>query len=338
MVTIEEERVERTARYLKRVAGVKASRDAAAIDTARLMRFLTGAYSFSYIRLDGGRRLLFSAIGEARPSAVARHAEILAEATGVSAVYLVDDLTKTGFDKLVAAGASFVSPGRHVHIPDVAVHFGERFARVGDDTMTEAPAGKLGPTAQAMVIRRILGLDDGRVPSMGLASALRVRSMTALNAAREIEAAGLAERGRHGHVGSMDFAASGRRLFDLALPLLHSPVVLRQHYGGVGTVTRGRVGGESALARRTLLADPSVPVRATSRSERRGFVLRTQLLPCREAEADLTVEVWRYDPDATAWQDELVDPVSLHLQFRDHPDERLAIAAHELLEAALPVT
>lgn len=86
--------------------------------------------------------------------------------------------------------------------------------------------------------------------------------------------------------------------------------LLRQHCG-VGTVSRGHVGGEGALARRTMLGDPSVPIRA---------------------------KVWRYDPDTTARQDEIVDPISLHLQFRDHPDERLAITAHELLQAELPVT
>jgi hypothetical protein len=34
------------------------------------------------------------------------------------------------------------------------------------------------------------------------------------------------------------------------------------------------------------------------------------------------------------WRGEIVDQVSLHLEFRHHPNERVAKAAHELLETA----
>jgi hypothetical protein len=42
--------------------------------------------------------------------------------------------------------------------------------------------------------------------------------------------------------------------------------------------------------------------------------------------ADALIETWRYDPH-TLSRGETVDPLSLHAQFWDHADERVAQAA-----------
>ena len=42
-------------------------------------------------------------------------------------------------------------------------------------------------------------------------------------------------------------------------------------------------------------------------------------------------DVWWYDPDIVSGARE-VDVLSLYLQFRDNPDERLEAAAEQLLE------
>ena len=52
------------------------------------------------------------------------------------------------------------------------------------------------------------------------------------------------------------------------------------------------------------------------------------------ATADALLEVWRYDPRSLG-DDRIVDPLSLYAQFWDHPDERIAIAADELLQDVL---
>lgn len=45
------------------------------------------------------------------------------------------------------------------------------------------------------------------------------------------------------------------------------------------------------------------------------------------------METWSYDPKVLAKREDLVDPLSLYLSL-DLRDERMAIAAEELLEAA----
>lgn len=47
--------------------------------------------------------------------------------------------------------------------------------------------------------------------------------------------------------------------------------------------------------------------------------------------AGVEVETWAYDPGALTRGD-VVDKLSLYLSLRDHPDERVGIAAAELLE------
>jgi hypothetical protein len=298
------------------------------------MIFLRNTYAFSTIVIDGLPHVaLAPGDGPVSATAVSKHREILAERLRLPTIYLVPEITKPGLRKLVDADIPFIVPRRHLHLPGRVIEIGNRFAHVVDDLMRPSNPGALTPTAQAMVIRRILKLDQGNVPSMFLASDLRVRSQTSLKASKEIVAAGLAIRGPHGRSGSLEFVSDGRDLFERALPLLQSPLVLTQHYCGSGQVKGRLVGGETALGRQTLLGEPRVPVFATGRKDRMGIGYRSGLERCLEVDADYTVDVWRYSPDATS-NGEIVDPVSLYLQFRDHPDERVSKAASDILEAA----
>jgi hypothetical protein len=305
------------------------------VDLRPMMSFLKTSYGFVPTEIDGAAHVFFSPVGEACSAKAARkHGALIAAQLGRAAVYMPETITKPGLEKLLDVDVAFVVPGRHLHLPGRVTEIGTRFEHVVDAPMTPSSPGALGPTAQAMLIRHLLRRDEGHVPSMMLAAALGVTSMTSLAAANELVAADLARRARSGHVGSLDYVSSGRDLFERALPLLQSPVLLTQRYSGEGVVKRYMQGGETALARMTNLAEPSVPVFATSRRNRLGVAQRFDLQPCHRGDADMTFEVWRYAPEATGWPRDLVDPLSLHLQFKNHPDERVASAAKELLETA----
>jgi hypothetical protein len=334
MDDVVQKQAQKAARHIARTTGatVRISGD---VDLRPMMGFLKTSYDFVPMEFDGAAHVFFSPVVEA-PSAKAvhKHGALIAAQLGRAAMYMPETITKPGLEKLVGLDVAFVVPGRHLHLPGRVTEIGTRFEHVVDEPMTPPAPGALGPTAQAMLIRHLLRNDEGPVPSMMLAASLGVTSTTALTAANELIAAGLARRTTSGHVGSLDYVLSGRDLFERALPLLQSPVLLTQHYSGAGVVKWYMQGGETALARLTNLAEPSVPVFATSRRNRLGVAQRFDLESCHRADADMTFEVWRYAPEATRWPGDLVDPLSLHLQFRNHPDERVAIAAKELLETA----
>ena len=51
----------------------------------------------------------------------------------------------------------------------------------------------------------------------------------------------------------------------------------------------------------------------------------------KDEEPNFAIDVWWYDPDIVSGARE-VDVLSLYLQFRDNPDERLEAAAEHMFE------
>jgi hypothetical protein len=321
----------KAAKHIARATGLEAS-VGSRVECGGLPRFLSNGYSFLTIMIDGQRCVVFSPRSDnARALTVSKHTKTLIKYFGSPVIYLLPEVTRPGLQRLIEASVPFVVPGSHVHLPGQVVEIGNRFTNIIDDLMRPRLPGKLGPTAQAMLVRRILRLDVGRVPSMGLAAALQVNPVTSLAAANELIQAKLAVHGRSKQAGSIEFVAHGRELFERALPLMQSPLILRQHYRCFEPPKWLHVGGETALSQLTNLGQPRVPVFVASRRQRRGVSMVSGLERCLEADADVTVEVWGYSPYAISRQAELVDPLSLHLQFREHPDERVAMAAAALM-------
>jgi hypothetical protein len=152
------------------------------------------------------------------------------------------------------------------------------------------------------------------------------------SAKRELESAGACESVRDGRARPLEFALRGRELWDQVLRFL-SPPDLMQHW--VQWERPGRpalLAGMSALSRLSTIQDAPKSTYAISR---RGYqsVLEQGILhecPGRD-EANVLVEVWRYDPQRLA-NGEMVDPLSLYLSLRDSPDERVQQQLQRILE------
>ncbi|MDP3176480.1 MAG: hypothetical protein Q8M76_01165, partial [Spirochaetaceae bacterium] len=124
-----------------------------------------------------------------------------------------------------------------------------------------------------------------------------------------------------------------RELWDQAAARLQSPVRKVRTVGiPFPQQFPARLAGESALSLYTDLSSPRVQRLAVA-SANWNQLVRDHGLLSREAgdpHGD-EVETWGYDPAALA-TDTIVDRLSLHLSTRDHPDERVAQAAEQLLE------
>ena len=97
-------------------------------------------------------------------------------------------------------------------------------------------------------------------------------------------------------------------------------------------VNKLKMSGETALAERTSMTPPFLQVCATTQARWKALRSKQGLeAVAREEEADIAVEVWRYDP-AILSDTTVVDSLSLYAQFHNHPDERISAAADTLLE------
>jgi len=227
---------------------------------------------------------------------------------------------------LIAQRLAFLVPGAQLFVPELLLDLRER---------TPSPprvAETLSPTAQVVILGALLGL--AREGNAGdLAKRYGVAAMSMTRTFDELAAVQVADTPRVGRERVLRFRADDRALWDQAAPRLQSPV------RKVRTVVipwpdrfPGKVAGESALSSYTDLASPRIPRRAVASADWNRLVrdhdLReTDRLDRQGAE----VETWSYDPAALT-SDRVVDPLSLHLALRGHPDERVAGAADDLLE------
>lgn len=277
-----------------------------------------------------GRRCVFLATEQniATPSEVAKHVSLVRSNSDDDAivVFATPAMSAHNRARLLRHGIPFVVPGNQLYIPELAMDLREHF-RLPKLRHTDG----LSPAAQAVLFHYLLRLDEyAKTPSQ-LAERLHYSAMSIGRAFDDLVAAGLAETEKHGKERHIRFLAYGRPLLDAANDVLRSPVRSEKF------VRNGRIGpplkmaGETALAEITDISRPRIDTYAVAAGDWKAVAEVSGLIETTRYEADLIIETWAYDP--TGLTDKpIVDPLSLYAQFRDHKDERVAMAAEQILE------
>lgn len=263
---------------------------------------------------------------------MARHLELVRARAGEPMVILLFEfLSHARRRALLSRRMAFLAPGAQLFVPDALLDLRERTSRP-----PLRKAELLSPTAQLVILGTLLDrngdADDGSATALARRYGVAIMSIT--RAFDELEGAQLARAHRMGRQRTLRFQAAGRDLWDQAAARLQSPV------RKVRTVVipfperfPGRIAGESALSLYTDLAGPRMQRLAVAAAGWNQLVRDHDLRETypRDPAGD-EVETWAYDPGALA-KDQVVDKLSLHLSLRDHPDERVARAAGDLLES-----
>ena len=279
-----------------------------------------------------GRACMMMALrtgNDATVEEMARHVELVkSRAETVLVILVFETLSPARRQGLLSRRLAFMVPGVQLFVPEALLDLRERAPRAPIHVVEQ-----FSPTAQLVILGALLRQEAEGPSATALAHRYGVANMSMTRAFDELEAAGLADAQRVGKPRALRFHAQGRELWELAAPRLQSPV------RKVRTVAipfpeqfPGRLAGESALSRYTLLARPRVQRLAVA-SANWNQLVRDHGLLAREAgdPAGDEIETWSYDPAALA-PDTVVDRLSLHLSTRNHPDERVAQAADQLLE------
>lgn len=298
---------------------------------AGLPYFIADQYAVWRSEIFGRPCMLMAlrAASAATPDALARHVQVVKDRSDVATVLLVfETLSPTRRLGLLKQRLAFMVPGAQLYIPEALLDLRERPPRAPvHDVET------FSPTSQMIVLGALLRREAEAPSATALAGRYGVAAMSVSRAFDELQAAGVAEAVRVGKQRVLTFLNQGLGLWEAAAPRLQSPV------RKVRTVAipfperfPGLVAGESALALYTPLASPRVQRLAVA-AARWPQLARDHGLIAREPgdpDGD-EVETWAYDPTALADRN-VVDRLSLYLSTRDHPDERVAQAAEQLLE------
>jgi len=295
-----------------------------------LPQFLRQRYAFSTLTAEG-RRFLVVRPREAnsvRPAALEKHLRRVPLEDVEGVCVLAISLPRYVRKRLVERRIPFVVPGVQVYWPALGLIVHPREARP-----MPAEVDHLRPASQAVVLLALTGRLTGEVALQELADTLGYSAMTLSRAISEIAAAGIgAVVSQRGRKRVLRFESAGRDLWQRARPKMRNPVAK------VITLPEQSIrreslplAGESALAARSMLAPPAIPVVAIAQ---KGWqCLRRQgVEPVALADAGTCqVEVWRYDP-ALFSEGRCVDVFSLYLSLQQESDERVQGALDELIE------
>ena len=229
---------------------------------------------------------------------------------------------------MVQKGIPFIVPGSQTFIPNAFIDLRETFPR--------SPAeGRqtLGPAAQCIVLYHLLRGRLSGIPLKEIAERTRYSPMMATKVKVELEAFDLCKSIRSGRSMMLDFAETGRRLWERASPYMISPVKRTEWACWEQTNQPWMLAGMTALSRQTMIADNRLPTYALSLTVFQELLEKGTIVGCPDAEpAKGRIEIWAYPPGLLS-DGPAVDPLSLHLSLKSSADERVQQQLEELMES-----
>lgn len=300
--------------------------------------FLANGFAYRQTELFGHAILLSVPLSDSakNPTGLSKQLGSLQRHFEGTIILVLEHLSAYQRSRLIEESVPFIIPGNQLFIPQLAMDLREHFRRRRDFAEDQ-----LSPASQVLFLRHLNLKDVEDARPSDLAETLRYSAMSIGRAFEELEASGLSlveTRGRSKHI---QFPEAPRELFEAAAPRLRSPVKA-EHWFRAPSLPKGfhgsplpehlPAGGESALSERSAMSRPRiVRFAAGPRDWKRlqSGEFGKDVDP--DEEPNFAIDVWWYDPDIVSGACK-VDALSLYLQFRDNPDERLEAAAEQLLE------
>ena len=270
-------------------------------------------FSSSYLILLAKPKL------EVTPAAVFKHIEWLGENTDQRGIFCAEKLVPYNRKRMIEYKIPFIIPGNQLYIPDLGIDLREHFKQHGKKKK------KLGPAAQIVLLSYLLkqlrGGNEWTATSLHVELPYSKMSMgRALDELCEHELIELITVGRE---KIAKFKLDGKELWDVAKPLLKSPVRKRVYLET--SESSGSLAGLSALSELSMLNKPERTTRAVTQEEWKAIQTQSDVRMIPEASRSLApfeLEIWNYDPGILS-KSGIVDPVSLYLSLENETDERV---------------
>lgn len=308
--------------YLQSIAVSSASlRPAPGEVQGRLPLFLRERYRLRSLVILGRKCLLaLEAPGwdTGSPAEYAAHAQTMLTQFSEPVTLVIPQVASYARNRMVQAGIPFIVPGSQLFMPFMMVDLRERFSTPA----TEA-GQPLTPAAQCILLYHLLRKPLQGMPLQDIAKLTNYSAMMVTRVKDEWETNSLCQTSRVGRSVVVDFASNGLKLWDMAEPLLTSPV-RKKHWGRWNRPTHPALAaGYTALSHTTMIDDDPVPTVALHRKDFRALFENGIFLTVGEyEEANVVIQEWSYNPRLLS-DGPYVDRLSLVLSLRGDSDDRV---------------
>lgn len=297
--------------------------------------YMVDGKAFYEAEVMGQKFLLVSFIGESdlRRDSLKHTLNQLEIATAMPVAFAFDTLSDFQRRNLVEEGIPFVSASSIFYLPFLGIAYRRRKYTASQKPLKKGEIlPKLTASAQAFFLFMLYKVKDSKISKTEAAKMNGLTPMSVSRYCKELLDRGLIKETREGQTIQITCAATGRALFDKALPYLISPVKKELLYLPSKAFDKMPKSGESALAQRSLLAQPKADVVARGphaapidekdiAKENRGLL----------SDNFVQLQVWKYDPQPLM-QNNRIDTVSLYMSLKDSPNERVQACLKEMLD------
>lgn len=284
--------------------------------------FLSSSYQIKQIIIADINILFVKPKAPVTFSALKKHWKKFEQLTEMPCVIFDDSYARYGKKRMIEMGIPFVFGDNDIYLPFLGVALSHKRSAALPEVETFSPA------TQKMILT---ALYEGweLVPTKEIGERLQFSRMTAGRCLMELQALGLPLTETRGKTKYYVFSGSKKMLYDLCAPCFINPVVRTLVLKEVPDNVRC-LGGISALAHYSMLADDKYPTYALSREEYTHLQGKEyELCPQTETPA-CRLQILRYKIE----QDDVIDPLSavLCVSEQDRKDPRIEDAVETILE------
>ena len=298
--------------------------------------YMVNGKAFFEAEVAGQKFLLVSFIGESelRRDSLKHTLSQLEIATAKPVAFAFDTLNDFQRKSLIEEGVPFVTASSIFYLPFLGIAYRRRKYTASQKPLKKGEIlPKLTASAQAFFLFMLYKVKDSKISKTEAAKMNGLTPMSVSRYCKELLDRGLIKETREGQTIQITCAATGRALFDKALPYLDNPVKRETyHFPSPELLGKFPAAGESALSQVSMLAPPDKKIVACGprvEQAKENDFLKEDIGFLNYHYASL--QVWKYDPTPFV-QNNRVDTVSLYLSLKDSPNERVQACIKEMLE------
>lgn len=252
-----------------------------------------------------------------------KQAEIIKELFKTQVIFGFEDVLSVNRQRMVQKNLSFIVPNKYLYLPQLFIDLRERLDK-------KIKISKfLQPCAQMIVLYHIQKETTSELNFKALAAKLQYSQMAITKAAEELKRYNICQI-EGAKEKRIIFSKNNKELWDNALNFMTTPVAKKVYVDSIPNSITFVKSSDTALAHYTDLAEGNTDHFACSKTIFSNYIKNGQFKDANEVEGTYCIELWRYNPELLK-RDNLVDPLSLFLCFRESNDERIQFALKQVL-------
>ena len=293
----------------------------------QLPYYLKAGTQFVECEINGHKYMMVIPGHKPDGSTLVKRLEEIAQRTNLPTILVLENIDVVRRRVLISNRMEFVVPGKQLYLPSIGAAFKER----GLEKVCYVEKDRFSPSAQVLLLFHLQRMPiDGKTLTQ-IAKQFTYNVKTIAEAAKELERVGICSiEGNNG--GKFLHFIPKEEIWDKAYPLFSNPIHKVLYCNDIDQIPKDIlfVTYDSALSHYTFMADFAEESFAVNKNDEiiKKLKKNGKLNPI---EGRYRIELWKYAPSLLA-KDNVVDPLSLALTYKDCDDERVISEINDLVK------